>query len=263
MRVATHESARSQALTDVERSRRYPDVNVSVGVQARQRAGRNQTILGLSVPLPLFDSNRGNLRESLARSAQAQDVLQATRSSSPASCCRRAIAWWPAVWRADGLTREVVPARRARWTAATRGYELGKFGFIDLLDAQRSLSQMKTQQLRACSTPTKPPPRLRVCWAMPPTASPRHRQVRVERLNRKPQGIPDVKLNLNTRSLGKRQWLMILALVAIAIIGVVLILAAPAKKAGDGRGHAEEGGHAHGEEGGGEHAEAARGATRR
>ncbi|MBK9395388.1 MAG: efflux RND transporter periplasmic adaptor subunit [Uliginosibacterium sp.] len=66
-----------------------------------------------------------------------------------------------------------------------------------------------------------------------------------------------MKLNLNTRSLGKRQWLMILALVVIAVIGAVLILAAPAKKASDGHGHAEEGGH--GEEGHGEHAEAPKG----
>ena len=55
-----------------------------------------------------------------------------------------------------------------------------------------------------------------------------------------------MRFKLNTQSLGKRQWLMILALLAIAVIGAVLILATPAKKAGDGHGH-EEGGH--GEEG--------------
>ncbi len=65
-----------------------------------------------------------------------------------------------------------------------------------------------------------------------------------------------MKFNLNTQSLGKRQWLMILALLAIAVIGAVLILATPAKKAGDGHGH-EEGGH--GEEGHAEHAEAPKG----
>lgn len=67
-----------------------------------------------------------------------------------------------------------------------------------------------------------------------------------------------MKLNLNTSSLGKRQWLMILGLIAIAVIGALLILLAPAQKAGDG--HAKEGGHAHEEEAGhGEHAEAPKG----
>ncbi len=65
-----------------------------------------------------------------------------------------------------------------------------------------------------------------------------------------------MKFKLNTQSLGKRQWLMILALLAIAVIGAALILVAPAKKAGDGHGH-EEGGH--GEEGHAEHAEAPKG----
>lgn len=149
MRVATHESARSQALTDIERSRRYPDVNVSVGVKRATELGRNQTILGLSLPLPLFDSNRGNLREALARNAQAQDALQATRSTLTSELLQARNRLTASRMEAEGLAREVVPAAQSALDAATRGYELGKFGLIDLLDAQRSLFQMKTQQLRA------------------------------------------------------------------------------------------------------------------
>lgn len=149
MRVASHEAARSQALADVERSRRYPDVTLGVGVKRDNELGRNQTILGISLPLPLFDSNRGNVRETLARSAQAQDALQATRNSLASELLQARNRLTASRLEADGLAREVVPAAQNALEVTTRGYELGKFGFIDLLDAQRSLSQMKTQQLRA------------------------------------------------------------------------------------------------------------------
>ncbi len=149
MRVATQEASRRQALADVERSRRYPDVTVSVGVKRATELGRNQTILGLSVPLPLFDSNRGNVREALARSAQAQDELQATRNNLASELLQARSRLTASRLEADGLAREVLPAAQNALEATTRGYELGKFGFIDLLDAQRSLFQMKTQQLRA------------------------------------------------------------------------------------------------------------------
>ena len=42
-----------------------------------------------------------------------------------------------------------VAARIVPFDAATRGYQLGKFGFLDVLDAQRTLAQVRTQYLRA------------------------------------------------------------------------------------------------------------------
>ncbi|MGK2926565.1 MAG: TolC family protein, partial [Lysobacterales bacterium] len=38
---------------------------------------------------------------------------------------------------------------QSAFDAATRGFELGKFSFLEVLDAQRTLFQAKTQHLRA------------------------------------------------------------------------------------------------------------------
>src|SRR5690606_20926289 len=64
-----------QAVVDVERTRRMPDVTVAVG--SKREDGHRQTVVGLSVPLPLFDRNQGSLLESLRRSDKARDELEA------------------------------------------------------------------------------------------------------------------------------------------------------------------------------------------
>ena len=44
---------------------------------------------------------------------------------------------------------EVLPGAEQTYAAANRGYELGKFGLIDVLDAQRTLVQSRHQYLKA------------------------------------------------------------------------------------------------------------------
>ena len=47
------------------------------------------------------------------------------------------------------LHTEVLPAAESAFAAAGKGYELGKFGFLDVLDAQRTLFQNRALYLRA------------------------------------------------------------------------------------------------------------------
>jgi cobalt-zinc-cadmium efflux system outer membrane protein len=47
------------------------------------------------------------------------------------------------------LQGEVLPGAQSVFDATTKGYELGKFGFLDVLDAQRTLLLSRTQYLRA------------------------------------------------------------------------------------------------------------------
>ncbi len=49
----------------------------------------------------------------------------------------------------DALQRTVLQGARDAYTAAPRGFELGKFGFLDVLDAQRTWLQARMQWLDA------------------------------------------------------------------------------------------------------------------
>ncbi len=152
LRQARVQVARQDAQVTVERSLRVPDIRVSVGSQRdRERGGATQTLLGLSIPIPLFNRNQGNLSSALQRADQARDELDAERvrvHQSLADARQRAEV---AQIQLDSLTRDMVPAAQQAYDAAVTGFELGKFGFLDVLDTQRALILARTQYLQALS----------------------------------------------------------------------------------------------------------------
>jgi len=145
---------RRQALSDLEQARRVPDVTVSLGakrVPADEGMGssRNQVVVGLSVPLPIFDTNRGNVAEALSREEKARDELAAAELQLGADAARATERLRSARATALTLQRDALPGAEAAYKAAARGFELGKFSFLEALDAQRTLFQVRNQHLLA------------------------------------------------------------------------------------------------------------------
>ncbi|GMU44961.1 MAG: hypothetical protein AMXMBFR52_22600 [Burkholderiales bacterium] len=149
MTRARIEVARRQALAEIERSRRIPNLTVSLSVKRNEELGRDQAILGVSIPIPVFDRNQGNLLEALRRTDKARDELAAAEirlSNQLAAAFERLNA---ARQEVELLRRDILPGAQSAFDAATKGFELGKFSFLEALDAQRTLFQAKSQYLRA------------------------------------------------------------------------------------------------------------------
>lgn len=143
------EVARRNALVDLERARRYPDITVGIGVQRQEEIERDQVVVGVSVPLPIFNTNRGNIVEALRRADKARDELTAARVQITAELSN-AYTRYTALSEEVALMRgEILPGAKNALDAATRGFELGKFNFLDVLDAQRTLFQAQSQYFRA------------------------------------------------------------------------------------------------------------------
>lgn len=145
------EVERRLALTEVERSRRVPDLTVSLGARRNEELGLNQAILGVSIPIPVFNRNQGNLLEALHRTDKARDELSAAgiRLSNEMTLAYERLS--SARQEAGMLQQEILPGAQSAYDAATKGFELGKFNFLDVLDAQRTSFQAKSQYLRALS----------------------------------------------------------------------------------------------------------------
>lgn len=149
LRRASLEVERRRALTEVERTRRIPDLTVSLGVKRDNQLGRDQAVMGVSIPLPLFDRNQGNLAEALSREDKARDELAATRIRLASEATQAWERLQTARAEVVALADEVLPGAQTAFDAATKGFELGKFGFLDVLDAQRTLFLARSQYLRA------------------------------------------------------------------------------------------------------------------
>ena len=145
----TSEIERRRAVVEGEKAKAIPDVTVTAGVTRFSQFDDHAYMLGISVPLPLFDRNRGGVLEASRRLDKAADEQRAAQSRLLAALAQ-------AYQRLAAIEQEIatlrsmlLPGAQSAFDAATKGYQLGKFGFLDVLDAQRTLFQTRTQHLRA------------------------------------------------------------------------------------------------------------------
>ncbi len=146
------EVERRRALIDVERSKGVPDLTVSVGAKHDNDLGRTQAIVGISIPLPFFDRNQGATYEASRRAEKASDDYQAARIRALTELQQASNQLAVARNAAQTLKTTVLPAAQQAYEAATTGFQAGKFGFLDVIDAQRSLLQARARYLTALST---------------------------------------------------------------------------------------------------------------
>lgn len=141
------EVERRRALVDVERTKASPDVTLSVGAKRDNELGRTQAVIGVSIPLPLFDRNHGAVLEASRRTDKASDELHAARLRLAAELQEAANRLAVSTTSLQTLQGTVLPSAQLAYDAAGQGFEAGKFGFLEVLDAQRSLLQARSRYL--------------------------------------------------------------------------------------------------------------------
>jgi outer membrane protein, heavy metal efflux system len=138
------------AITKIEQSKKTQNITISAGVDNNQElGGRNQVLLGLSVPIPVFDRNQGRFQESISRQYKAQDELTALKNQLAASLANQYARYVSAKQAAETFATEILPGAQSSFEVANKGFSAGKFGFFDVLDAQRTLFQTKSQYIEA------------------------------------------------------------------------------------------------------------------
>ncbi|CAO3877571.1 MULTISPECIES: TolC family protein [Achromobacter] len=141
-----------QAQLEVEKSKRYPDVTLSAGVARDNEAGRNKTQLGISIPLPLIDRNQGNVYTASMQAYKAKDTYRDLQASLTADLLRAVTQFDLAVSAARDYRESVIPGANQAYESARKGFEAGKFGFLEVLDAQRTFSEGNIAYLKVVAS---------------------------------------------------------------------------------------------------------------
>ncbi|SEO81357.1 TolC family protein [Nitrosovibrio sp. Nv6] len=138
-----------KALLEVEQTRRVPNITIGGGMIKHWESGGTTGIVGLSMPLQFFDRNQGNVREAHQRVNKALDEQAATDLRLKTELVQ-AYETLSAVQNEITILRsEILPAAKSAFEVTNKGYELGKFGFLEVLDAQRTLFQNRVMYVRA------------------------------------------------------------------------------------------------------------------
>lgn len=145
------EVERRKAVSKLELANRAPDLTVSLGSKRMAEPSRSQTVVGLSLPLPLFDRNQGNVLAAQRQADKADAELAAAAMRLESELAQSVQALRSARQALEMLRNDILPAAQQASEAARKGFEYGKHNFIDVLDAQRTLLQARAQYLSALS----------------------------------------------------------------------------------------------------------------
>jgi cobalt-zinc-cadmium efflux system outer membrane protein len=144
-RVAAARAGKERAAAELQRARLEPYPDVKLAAAGGEEAGGSGSIVQftLSVPVPLIDRSKGRKQEAQANTATAEAELAATeqwllREWGSASQRLRTAAEQAARYR-----ERILPKAKEALRLVQRGFEEGKFGFIDLLDTQRTAAETR------------------------------------------------------------------------------------------------------------------------
>ena len=135
----------------VQAEQTFPAVNLSAHYEFSREAEARQhrAVLGLSVPLPVFNRREGDLEIAMARrSRQAArlDLVKAAISAQVAQALERFRASRRIV---EQFTRHILPQQQENFEMLREGYQLGQFTLTEVLVIQREFIQGRSRYLDA------------------------------------------------------------------------------------------------------------------
>ncbi|MBI2898554.1 MAG: TolC family protein [Planctomycetes bacterium] len=125
------------------KAERFPDIGLEVtgGVDPD---GEAIVQGGLRVPLPLFNRNQAKIAEAEIRLRQADLRIRQARNDLILRLTEAYRNLTAAQERVTAYTEEILPKARQALDQTNEGYARGKFGYLDVLDAQRTLAEAKS-----------------------------------------------------------------------------------------------------------------------
>jgi cobalt-zinc-cadmium efflux system outer membrane protein len=143
------ETEQRTAALEFEKAKRIPDLTVSGGVRHFSETDDSAFVLGVSIPLPIFDRNQGGIREAKYRLAKAREEARAAEAKAGSSLAESYQTLTFSYEQAMALKNEILPAAEHSFEAAGEGYREGKFDFLEVLDAQRTLFEARGKYLES------------------------------------------------------------------------------------------------------------------
>ena len=136
----------------LEDAKAIPDVTVSAGVRQFNQADETAAILGVSIPLPVFDRNQGGKQEARAKLAKGEEERRAATARVLTALAEAYQSLSSAFMEATVLKNEVLPGAQSAFEAENEGFRQGKFGYLDVLDAQRTLFEARSKYIESLAS---------------------------------------------------------------------------------------------------------------
>jgi len=126
---------------------RVPDLTIGGGVRNFQETEDYAAVVSLSFPLMVFNRNQGGISQAKHELAQARALLEAARLSRATKLENAYQELLAAQAMLNAIERQMLPGATTAFNAVQEGYRQGKFSFLEVLDAQRTLFEVAVSHL--------------------------------------------------------------------------------------------------------------------
>lgn len=131
------------------RTRRVPDVTVGPGIRRLEATRDVAAVFSLTMPIPLFDSGRAAVAQAVAQRSRAEAQRRVTALDVEQAIIDAQAEADNAATTARTASGPALAAAQEAARIARIGYREGKFGQLDLLDAERTLAETRIAAIDA------------------------------------------------------------------------------------------------------------------
>ena len=139
-RIADHRLARAEIV---------PSPKVSVGVRQFRDTGDDALVAGISIPFPVLNWNQGEIARSRAEVVKADSERQQFELDQGRALSTSWSQWQSALAEAKSLKERIRPQAEKAFRLSVDGYHAGRFSYLEVLDAQRTLFETRAEEIDA------------------------------------------------------------------------------------------------------------------
>jgi len=140
---------RRRAELSLERANRLPDLTLGGGVRHHSESGDTGLLLGLTLPLPLFDRNQGSSAAAAFQEEGAEEERRAAMVRGEVTLSVAYERFRAAEAEVAALSDRLLSEAESAFSATRDAYAGGLMRFTDVLDARRVTFELRARRVRA------------------------------------------------------------------------------------------------------------------
>ncbi|MEA3348281.1 MAG: TolC family protein, partial [Pseudomonadota bacterium] len=122
-----------------------PDMTVGGGIKRHEDNDDYTFLFGISMALPVFDRNQGSISTAKAEVAARKSENRTMEIRLKTALSQNYEDFQAAYAEAGSLQDRILPVAMETFEAINWGYRQGQFEFLEVLDAQRTLIELREQ----------------------------------------------------------------------------------------------------------------------
>jgi cobalt-zinc-cadmium efflux system outer membrane protein len=141
-----------RATVELEDAQRIPDMTLGLGPRHFNETDDWALVVGVEMPIPVFDRNQGARRASRDQLARSREEQRSAELALRLALARAYQGLTSANEEVAALRDEAIPTAKRAYEAIKSAQRQGALQFTEVLDAQRSLFALRTQLVIALAS---------------------------------------------------------------------------------------------------------------